>query len=100
MFKIDDAIGDIVFISFRNYEELKDFGIDTSAGHYLVRGIDQLGLWLKHPGLIFTHKNKKEEEVDANFLVRWDNINSIMHYPDRDGYDFPSEFTIDVGFKK
>jgi len=22
-----------------------------------------------------------------------------MHYPDRDGYDFPSEFDKDIGFK-
>ena len=111
MFKIDDAIGDVVLISFRNFEELKDFGINASAGHYLIKGIDQLGLWLEHPGIILTKtedKNGKplpepdiiKEKVDANILVRWDNINSVMHYPDREGYDFPSEFDLDVGFKK
>ena len=27
MFKIEDTIGDVILISFRNYEDLKDFGI-------------------------------------------------------------------------
>jgi len=111
MFKIDDAIGDVVLISFRNYEDLKDFGIGASAGHYLVKGIDHLGLWLEHPGIILSKTEDKDgkpipendivrEKVAANFLVRWDNISSVMHYPDREGYDFPSEFDIDIGFKK
>jgi len=112
MFKIEDTIGDVIGISFRNHEDLKDFGIAAPAAHYLVKGMDQMGLWLAHPGLRFPDKLKDEEgkaipeddivyqEVEANFLVRWDNIKSIMHYPDREGYDFPSEFTIDVGFKK
>ena len=110
MFKVEDVIGDIVLVLFRNHEELKDFGISASGGHFLVKGVDQLGLWLEHPGFILKKiKDKKgkplpksdiiEEKVDANFLVRWDNIKSIMHYPDREGYDFPSEFDIDIGFK-
>ena len=46
-------------------------------------------------------KNKiKREKVDANFLMRWEYIISVMHYPDREGYDFPSEFDLDIGFKK
>ena len=111
MFKIEDTIGDVILISFKNYEDLKDFGITGPAAHYLVKGIDQVGLWLEHPGIILSKTEDQDgkpipeddiirEKVDANFLVRWDNINSIMHYPDREGYDFPSEFSIDVGFKK
>ena len=110
MFKVEDAIGDVVLILFRNHEELKDFGISAPAGHFLIKGVDQLGLWLEHPGFILKKtKDKKgnplpksdivEEKVNANFLVRWDNIKSIMHYPNREGYDFPSEFDIDIGFK-
>ena len=111
MFKIEDTIGDVVLISFRNYEDLTDFGITEAAAHYLVKGIDQMGLWLEHPGIILAKTEDKDgkpipeddivrEKVEANFLLRWDNINSIMHYPDREDYDFPSEFSIDVGFKK
>ena len=111
MFKIEDTIGDVILISFKNYEDLKDFGITAPAAHYLVKGIDQVGLWLEHPGIILSKTEDKDgkpipeddivrEKVEANFLVRWDNIKSVMHYPDREGYDFPSEFSIDVGFKK
>jgi len=111
MFKIEDTIGDVVLISFRKHEDLHDFGITTTAGHYLIKGIDQMGVWLEHPGIILSKTEDENgkpipeddivrEKVNANFLVRWDNINSIMHYPDRKGYDFPSEFDISVGFKK
>ena len=111
MFKIEDAIGDVVLISFRNHEELKEFGISESISHYLIKGIDQLGLWLEHPGIILSKTEDKEgkplpndkisrERVNANFLLRWEYVKSIMHYPDREGYDFPSEFDLDVGFKK
>ena len=79
--------------------------------YFLIKGFDQLGLWLEHPGVIIakTEDNSgkpipseqiKKEQIDANFLVTWDNINTIMHYPNREGYDFPSEFDIEIGFKK
>ena len=110
MFKTEDIIGDIVFISFTNIDEFSDIGIKKS-GHFLIKGFDQLGLWLEHPGVVIakTEDNSgkpipneqiKKEQIDANFLVTWDNINTIMHYPNREGYDFPSEFDIEIGFKK
>ena len=111
MFKIEDVVGDIVFVSFRDIEKLKDLGINTSTGHFLIQGIDHIGIWLSHPGIIIAKtedENGKpipeekiiKEKIKANFLVTWDNINTIMHYPEREGFDFPSEFEIDIGFKK
>ena len=111
MFKIEDSIGDIIYISFRDFERFKDIGINAPAGHFYMRGIDTLGIWLEHPGIILAKTEDKDgkpipedqikkEKVNANFLVTWDNINSVMHYPDREGFDFPSEFNLDVGFKK
>ena len=110
MFKIEDIIGDVVFIAFRDVKRIKDLGIESSAGHYLVKGLDHIGIWLEHPGVVLTKTIDKDgkpipdekiikEKVDANFLVTWDNIKSMMHYPDREGYDFPSEFNLDIGFK-
>tara|TARA_B110000438_G_C15167123_1_gene374346 strand:- start:10 stop:345 length:336 start_codon:yes stop_codon:yes gene_type:complete len=111
MFKIEDSIGDIIYISFRNVERFKDIGVTSPSGHFFIRGIDNLGIWLEHPGIILAKTEDAEgkplpinevvkEKVNANFLVTWDNINSLMHYPDREGFDFPSEFNIDIGFKK
>lgn len=51
MFKSEDIIGDIVFISFNNNECLSEIGIQSSSGHYLVKGLDHLGLWVQHPGI-------------------------------------------------
>ena len=110
MFKIEDAIGDIVFITFKDVERIRDLGIESSSGHYLIKGIDHVGIWLEHPGVILAKTVDEDgrpipdekiikEKVNANFLVTWDNITAMMHYPDREGYDFPSEFKIDIGFK-
>ena len=111
MFKTDDIIGDVVFISLRSNERFLDIGIRDNKGHFLIKGIDHLGLWVQHPGLIsiisedssgkpLPQNQIKKENIPANFLITWDNINTLMHYPDREGYDFPSEFDIDIGFKK
>ena len=110
MFKSEDIIGDIVFISFNNNECLAEIGIQSSSGHYLVKGQDHLGLWVQHPGIFIKKTIDKngnpipldiqtEDKIDGVFLVSWNFINTIMHYPDRDGYDFPSEFDKEVGFK-
>ena len=110
MIKIDDIVGDIVFISFNDSDRYKDVGINEPSGHFKIKGYDHIGIWLEHPGIIFTKtENEKgkpippahqiREEIDAIFLVQWDNIKTLMHYPNRDGFDFPSEFLMDIGFK-
>jgi len=111
MFKVDDIIGDVVFFSFKDNERLAQLGINSNTAHFLVKGYDHLGIWVEHPGLVFTYsedkngkplpENKvKKESIDANFLITWDMINTIMHYPNREGFDFPSEFDRNIGFKK
>ena len=59
MFKIEDAIGDVVLISFKSSNQLEELGIKDTVGHFLITGIDRLGLWLKHPGIILS---KTEDE--------------------------------------
>ena len=51
MFKGENIIGDIVFVSFINVKEFKDIGI-TASSHFLIKGLDHLGLWVQHPGLL------------------------------------------------
>ena len=99
MFKTEDIIGDIVFISFLNSKEFYDIGIEKS-GHYLVKGFDNVGLWIQHPGLGTENKKIKSYIKEGVFLVMWNQINTIMHYPNREGYDFPSEFDKEIGFLK
>ena len=110
MFSIDQTIGDVVFINFNDPSFLAHLGIDQRQSHFLVKGQDNLGIWLEHPRLEFLKSEDSNGKplpsdmqtslkIDATFLVHWHNISTIMHYPNREGYDFPSEFDKDVGFK-
>jgi len=108
VFKTEEIVGDVVLIDMRE-ERYVTLGITGTSHHFLVQGFDNIGIWVKHPGLIsITKKDKNgkllppdkhiKEEIDANFVITWDNINSVMHYPNRRGFDFPSEFDKDFGF--
>ena len=108
MSKLEKFIGDVIYISFRQLDRFKDIGISRN-GHYKLKGYDQLGLWLEHPGILIkrtedtkgspiSFNEQVEELVQADFMVHWDNINSILHYPDRVGFDFDDDKT-EIGFK-
>ena len=109
MFTSEDIIGDIVFISFKDPERYNDIGVNSSCGHFMIKGYDNMGIWVSHPGLVVVHGEDEEgkplpepkmskENIEANFLISWDNVKTIMHYPGREGYDFPSEFDKHIGF--
>ena len=110
MINLDDIIGDMIFISFRDLKRFKDIGITESSGHFLLKGYDQMGLWLEHPGIVIIRTEDKtgsplpvskhrKENISADFIVTWDNVNTIMHYPEREGFDFPNEFNKNFGFR-
>jgi len=110
MFKTEDIIGDVIFISFHDKSILNHIGIDLEFGHFKVMGYDNFGLWVEHPNLysvILEDSNgkplppgkEKKEHIEANIFVQWSNIKTLMHYPNRKGFDFPSEFDKDIGFK-
>ena len=109
MFTTEDIIGDIIYISFRDKNRYSEIGVSGDV-HYKVLGYDNFGIWVKHPWLektITVDKHGKpirtddvvHKEIDSNFLILWSNILTLMHYPDRKGFDFPSEFNKKYGFK-
>ena len=63
MFKTEDIIGDIVFISFKSTKQLIDFGINSTTGHFLIKGYDSMGLWLEHPGIHILHMEDKNGNI-------------------------------------
>ena len=78
--------------------------------HLMIKGYDNFGLWVEHPNLyIVTSEDESgnpiskdgedREHIDANIFIHWSNIRTLMHYPNRQGFDFPSEFDKDIGFK-
>ena len=110
MINLDKIIGDIIFISFGDLDRFKDIGITQSSGHFLLKGYDQMGIWLEHPGIIVISSEDvtgnplpvskhTKENIAADFIVTWDNVNTLMHYPDREGFDFPNEFNKNFGFR-
>ena len=110
MINLDDIIGDMIFISFRDLKRFKDIGITESSGHFLLKGYDQMGIWLEHPGIVIMRTEDKtgsplpvsehtKENIAADFIVPWNNVNTIMHYPEREGFDFPNEFNKNFGFR-
>ena len=109
MFSVDQIVGDVVYIKFKDPSFLTDIRIDQRQSHFLVKGEDNLGIWLEHPKLEFLKSEDSEGKplpsnkqsvlrIDATFLVHWHNISTIMHYPNREGFDFPSEFDKNIGF--
>ena len=54
----------------------------TASGLCIITSEDENGKPLP------TSKHKKEE-IEASFFVPWHQIKTIMHYPNREGYDFP-----------
>ena len=71
MFKIEDAIGDVVLISFKSSNQLEELGIKDTVGHFLITGIDRLGLWLKHPGIILSKtEDENGKPLPENKIVR------------------------------
>ncbi len=107
--RLDDIIGDVIFISFKDTKRMQEIGIQEPSGHYKLKGYDQLGLWLEHPGIIIKHledekgrpllpDQQSKEEIDAIFMVHWENVNNMMHYPNRKGFDLPNQYRKKIGF--
>ena len=89
---------------------MKEIGIQEKSGHYMLKGYDQLGLWLEHPGILIQHMEDEQgsplppdkqshEEIDAVFIVQWDNVNTMMHYPNRKDFDLPDQYRKKIGFR-
>ena len=72
MFKTQEIVGDIVFISFGSAERYKDIGLNAPAGHFKVLGYDNIGIWVSHPYLIVANKGddkKKSKNKSDNVEI-------------------------------
>lgn len=96
-----DIVGDIVQIILSDTEGLERIGVTTNGLFLKVTGMDDLGLWVEHPQYVIVQtkdakgkplpeKEQIRTELKANFLLRWDKITTIVHFPNREGFDFPN----------
>ena len=102
MMKIEEVVGDLILLILDNHEPLKKIGIDQDKIFVQVKGYDENGMWIHHPGVqVPDFKNEKEggtQKVEASILIPWVFIVSIAHFPGVEGFDFPSPFDQHIGF--
>ena len=96
-----DIVGDIVQLILTDTAGLEPIGIVTRAPYLKVVGMDDLGLWVEHPQYVIVKANdpngrplpedqQVRTKLDANFLLRWEKITTVVHFPNREGFDFPN----------
>ena len=102
MMKIEEVVGDLILIVLDNHEPLKKIGIDQDKIFAHVKGYDENGIWIHHPGFqvpdITNEKSENNKSLEASILIPWVFIVSIAHFPGADGFDFPSPFKQHIGF--
>ncbi len=103
MMKVEYMVKDIIFLVLKNYEPLKKIGISKDKILVKVRGYDENGIWIYHPGFIVPNNNSsktkiKTQKLKASILIPWVFIVSIVHFPDAEGYDYRNPFDQTIGF--
>lgn len=102
MMKIEKVVGDLILLILDNHEPLKKIGIDQDKIFVKVKGYDENGMWIHHPGFQVPNlKNNNKEKIkktEASILIPWPFIVSIIHFPGAEGFDFPSPFEQHIGF--
>ena len=102
MMKIEKVVGDLILLVLDNHEPLKKIGIDQDKIFVKVKGYDENGMWIHHPGFQvpnFDNGNKqKTNKIEASILIPWVFIVSIAHFPGAEGFDSPSPFEQHIGF--
>ena len=102
MMKIEKVVGDLILLVLNNHEPLKKIGIDQDKIFVHVKGYDENGMWIHHPGFEVPNfsekKNKNTKKLEATILIPWVFIVSIAHFHGAEGFDFPSPFEQHIGF--
>ena len=99
----EEVVGDLILLVLDNHEPLKKIGIDQDKIFVHVKGYDENGMWIHHPGFqvpnITGNGGEETKKLEASILIPWAFIVSIAHFPGAEGFDFPSPFEQHIGFK-
>ena len=102
MMKIEKVVGDLILLVLDKHEPLKKIGIDQDKIFVKVKGYDENGMWIHHPGFQVPNfdngTKQKTKKIEASILIPWVFIVSIAHFPGAEGFDFPSPFEQHIGF--
>ncbi len=107
MMSMKNIAGDVVLLILANTEALADVGVNQKTIYVKVLGYDEYGLWVEFQNFkipkVKTAKGEKPkrpmyQSVTGSLLIPWPFITSIVHFPDVEGFDFPSPFESYIGF--
>ena len=107
MMSMKNIAGDVVLLILANTEALADIGINQKSIYVKVLGYDEYGLWVEFLNFkipkIKTAKGEKPkrpiyQSVTGSLLMPWPFITSIVHFPNVEGFDYPSPFESNIGF--
>ena len=105
MMNMDKAVGDIVLLVLRDGLPLKGLGIRQKKIYVRVQGHDRIGLWLELPEYQLPQLAdspegpEREKTVVGCALAPWAVIESIVHFTDLEGFDFPRPKVDPLGFQ-
>lgn len=105
MMNMDEAVGDIVLLVLSDGLPLKGLGIRQKKIYVRVQGYDRVGMWLELPEYqlpqLSHSKDGPEREITAVgcALAPWAVIESVVHFPDLEGFDFPIPEVDSLGFQ-
>ena len=110
MMKIEHTVNDIVLIVLNDIGPFERVGIGMDQFYARVVGYDEFGVWLEHPnfqvvisedelGKPLPPDKVTRERHNASVYIPWRNVASLVHFPNREGFDFPSPFERNVGFR-
>ena len=96
---IDRVINDRVMLILREVDGLRAAGLQEQNFYAKVVGRDHIGLWIENPkfeivrmrgedGTIIPLEKRTKEEYVAHILIPWGNVRSIVHFPQREGFEF------------
>ena len=108
MMTIAHAVNDVVLVVLKTPEILVAGGSSQEKFFTKVLGYDETGLWVQFPEFELPVRVGEDsglwipqsmQQVDASVMLPWGAIATVMHFPGVDGYDKPSPFNRDIGFK-
>ena len=73
MMKIEEVVGDLILLVLDNHEPLKKIGIDQDKIFVHVKGYDENGMWIHHPGFqvpnITGDESEETKKLEASILI-------------------------------
>jgi hypothetical protein len=92
-------IGDTVLLILKNYEELQVTGITTPILYAKLTGVEALGIWIENPRWeTISLGTGAPEHYHCNVLVRFEYLSSVIHFPEREGFEAGEHAIGRIGF--